>query len=388
MVAQGQLRGESGGSSIGSALRSAASAAWDWMKGAVTDAGTFLANTAERIWNFVTGDGFNTKAEVEMIRNKSNNKIADTMQLTPGYAAVANRMGGKLTNVDGSPAVMRPDGTWSFISDRDVLEAEAEMLGLQPVVTRGGRISFLGATGFELTDDDALKMEIALAKEAIENAKIHKNQGIKNYDKKNNSTVIDGITFKFTGKGLDKLKQGQAVLWANLAKAAKEAGVTQITVGSVERSTGTHTGGYSADILSLKFAGDKGDPTVYNLNIANDKRDKFKAFENAFMKQNGSEAAWSALQMQSKGNSNQIYIPKYYQGTASGESQLANYPEILAKAVEIKRKGNDDAFQIEALLKKEFPKLDKDMYAPITGSIQHVDHGHFQITRPIYRYGT
>jgi hypothetical protein len=141
---------------LGNALGSAASAAWSG-----------LTNTYERLANWLTGSGFNTRAEVEAIRNETNSKVADTMQLTPGYAAVANRLGGKLTNVDGNPAVMKPDGTFEFINDKDAIAAEAEMLGMSAAQTRGGRINFLGYYGFDLSEDDVIAMENALARDAL-----------------------------------------------------------------------------------------------------------------------------------------------------------------------------------------------------------------------------
>lgn len=228
----------------------------------------------------------------------------------------------------------------------------------------------------------AAQVELAvLKKEAEQVAQEIKQKAIDNYDKKTNSTTIDGVTIKFVDKGLADLKAGQAALWSNFAKAAKEAGVTEITIGSVERSSGTHMSGYSADVRNVRFAGESS-VTAYNLKNVPGKREAFAAFENAFMRQFGAEAAWTPNQMLSAGNSSQVYIPKYYAGSATGGNQLHDYPQILAQAVDIKRQGKDVAFDIEKLLIKKFPTIDKNMYAPLAGSVQHADHGHFQVTRP------
>ncbi|HNE20703.1 MAG TPA: hypothetical protein PLF85_13350 [Turneriella sp.] len=384
----------SGASSVWSGIKSGASAVASFFSNAASSVASFATNTFERFGNLVSGAGFNTNSQVEAIRNETNSNVADTMQLTPGYAAVANRLGGKLTNVDGNPAVIKPDGTFEFINDKDAIAAEADMLGMSAAQTRGGRVNLLGYDGFDLSEEDAFAMESALARDALASTNRQKKAGINNFVKKSQSTKIDGITIKFKGEldGSTKLKAGQAALWKNLVEAAKAAGVTEITVGSVERSAGTHVDGYSADVLNVTFAGES-KPTAYNRETQGAQRAKLEVFEQAFIKLADSEAAWTPNQMLSnstgKAASKQGYDADFYKGSNGqmGSNFVDEYPSIAARAQQIKNTNASDAYKILAQVKKEFGKTIKDesVLKAITGSIQHVDHGHFMVRRPIYR---
>lgn len=208
------------------------------------------------------------------------------------------------------------------------------------------------------------------------------------YDAKSKTLVVDGI--KFTNVTPEKRRAGQRELWQNLANAAKDSGAEEIKIGSVARSKGTHVDGYSADVLSVKFSGKPGqraEEIEYNRYATSEQRGRLTKFENAFMAQSSSEAAWTPNQMLSRSSGKaaekQGYISDYYTGTSTGANQLDNYPQISnARALQIKTGNNDDAKEINKYLQGKYPSMSREDRTALAGSIQHVDHGHFMVRRP------
>ena len=129
MVAVGQW-GE--GSSLGSALGNAASAAWSG-----------ITNTGQRFANLVSGDGWNTNAQIDAMKAAAaiggggasvalaafNSKYAEKLGGSPEHAYIANQLGGTLSNLDGDLVVQMPDGTIQPITNSDLIAANNDMRG-------------------------------------------------------------------------------------------------------------------------------------------------------------------------------------------------------------------------------------------------------------------
>jgi hypothetical protein len=220
-----------------------------------------------------------------------------------------------------------------------------------------------------------------------------KKEAQRNYNTENKTTMVDGVLLDLDSGGIDKLAGLSPILIRNLVRGASLSNVENFTVGSAVRHPTkgnpeiTHrlqkgeTLGKSVDITMMKFFDN--DRVAYRRTDAIGQRSNFEAFEDNFIRQKDSIAAWTPFSMHFSGQGEiSGLIDSYFTRPANFPYRTGLDAPQGSGAIQIFRDQGERIGDTGTEMYKKYKSVynnDRNVTDFLSGSAQHWHHGHFTV---------